>query len=139
MQGEKARKLESSVRLLSSLPTLFAFIIGMTGYLWYVCSCSLRLSPSTGALLGSVNGGVVEVTNSFGVQHARREKEVLIQISSVSDVIALHKRVNEKEVVVGWYSTAAPPEEGTVSDPIDDFTLVVHNFFNDFAPRPIHL
>ena len=87
-----------------------------------------------------MNGGVVEVTNSFGVQHARREKEVLIQISSVSDVIALHKRVNEKEVVVGWYSTAAPADEdGQAAGPIDDFTLVVHNFFSDFAPRPIHL
>lgn len=88
-----------------------------------------------------MNGGVVEVTNAFGVQHARREKEVLIQISSVSDVIALHKRVNEKEVVVGWYSTAAPPGEagGDAAGPIDDFTLVVHNFFSDFAPRPIHL
>lgn len=89
-----------------------------------------------GALLGSINGGAVEVTNCFGVQHAKREKEVLIQISAVNEVIALHKRVNEKEVVVGWYSTTG----GDLDDesPIDDFTLVVHGFFSDFAPRPIH-
>jgi hypothetical protein len=77
------------------------------------------------------------VTNSFGVQHAKREKEVLIQISAVNDVIALHKRVNEKEVVVGWYSTTG--DSDSTDSPIDDFTLVVHGFFSDFAPRPIHL
>ena len=53
-------------------------------------------------LLGSNQGGVVDVTNSFGVFHVKREGEVLVRRTAVNDLLALHKRINDKEVVVGW-------------------------------------
>lgn len=53
-------------------------------------------------LLGTVQGGIVEVTNSFGVHHVKREGEVLVRRTAVLDLLALHKKINSKEVVVGW-------------------------------------
>ncbi len=71
-------------------------------------------------------------------------------------MLELHRRVNPKEVLIGWYSTwmgganaaadrragsSAPSSTGSESH-IDDFTLVVHQFFAEVsgqAIRPLHL
>ena len=55
-----------------------------------------------GLLLGTVQGGIVEVTNSFGVHHVKREGEVLVRRTAVLDLLALHKKISSKEVPVGW-------------------------------------
>lgn len=55
----------------------------------------------------------------------------------VNDLLALHKQANDKEAVVGWYSTYSDADE----EPLGDFTLAVHSFFAEIpaATRPIHL
>lgn len=83
------------------------------------------------------------------------------------EMLELHRRVNPKEVLIGWYSTwmggaaaaaerragASAPSAGAggatsssgagvaESSHIDDFTLVVHQFFAEVsgAIRPLHL
>lgn len=90
-------------------------------------------SPPSGVLLGSVSGGVVEVTNSFGVYHKKKKREeameeVLVRRSAVNDLLVLYKQANDKEVVVGWYSSYPKGEDGQA---IGDFTLAVHSFFTE--------
>lgn len=111
-----------------------------------------------GALLGTVTGGQVHVTDAFGVYHTKRgEEEVLVRKQTLYEMLELHRRVNPKEVLVGWYSTwtggatgsvggvpsfrAAAPGAGAQQH-MDEFTLVVHEFFSEAAGpgvRPLHL
>jgi hypothetical protein len=79
-------------------------------------------------LLGNVSSsGVIEVTNSFGVFHKKREGDVLVRTKVVNDLLGLHKQANDKEAVVGWYSTYSNAQE----EALGDFTLAVHSFFAD--------
>lgn len=89
-----------------------------------------------GFLMGTTTGGVVEVTNSFGVSYKEQDGEVHIRRDNPKDMIALLRRVNDKEQVVGWYSTLPT---GSASPPIDEFTLAVHSFVENFCRNPIHL
>lgn len=63
---------------------------------------------AVGVLLGTNTAGVVEVTNSFGVLHVQHtdpetgREEVLIKNAAVKDLLALHRKVNDKEQIVGW-------------------------------------
>lgn len=87
----------------------------------------------SGLLLGNVSSstGVVEVTHSFGVYYKAKEGEVAVSRAKVAELIALHKAANDKEGVVGWYSTLGECGEGE-DEPVGEFTLVVHSFFAEF-------
>jgi hypothetical protein len=57
---------------------------------------------------------------------------------------ALHKRVSDKEVLVGWYSTWDGGSSGSDDEevqPVEDFTVAVHQFFSDLIHgiKPVHL
>jgi hypothetical protein len=59
-----------------------------------------------GALLGSVGpGGVVNVTNSFGIFHKATQDEILVKSQTLRDMLELHRRADPNEILVGWYST----------------------------------
>lgn len=110
--------------------------------LFSVLDQHLRRDPNQdrviGVLLGTVSGGVVDVTSSFGVFHKKkRDTEVIVRRGAVNDLLALHKQANDKESVVGWYSTYSDIKE----EPLGDFTLAVHSFFAEIpgACRPVHL
>jgi translation initiation factor 3 subunit F len=129
-----------------------------------------------GALLGSVGpGGVVNVTNSFGIFHKATQDEILVKSQTLRDMLELHRRADPNEILVGWYSTwrssssinssasssnsssslhkrtqllserSSNDAEATAAAPsgdyIDQFTLVVQDFFAEAASpvRPIHL
>lgn len=125
-----------------------------------------------GALLGTVGpGGVVEVTNSFGIFHKATQEEILVRRQTLNDLLELHRRVDPAETLVGWYSSwrgsgaeaastaaagAARTNAGAgagagsatdaagsagAADYIDQFTLVVQDFFAEAAApvRPLHL
>ena len=127
-----------------------------------------------GALLGSVGpGGVVNVTNSFGIFHKATQDEILVKSQTLRDMLELHRRADPNEILVGWYSTWRSPTSTNASasssntsslhkraqllnergsneaeaaatpsgDYIDQFTLVVQDFFAEAASpvRPIHL
>lgn len=112
-----------------------------------------------GALLGTVVNGGVDITDAFGVYHTKRgEEEVLVRKQTLYEMLELHRRVSPKEVLVGWYSTwtgaggsgaagsAAPGASAFraagAAQHMDEFTLVVHEFFAEAAGagvRPLHL
>ncbi|CAG5130971.1 unnamed protein product, partial [Candidula unifasciata] len=58
-----------------------------------------------GTLLGTVEKGVVEVTNCFAVPHNESDDEVAVDIEYARNMYELHKKVNSSETIVGWLST----------------------------------
>jgi len=58
-----------------------------------------------GTLLGERKGNEVFVKSCFPVPHTESEDQVVFQNEHLENLLALHKKVNPNEVVVGWYST----------------------------------
>jgi translation initiation factor 3 subunit F len=56
-------------------------------------------------------------------------------------MLALHLRANRKEVVVGWYASAALGEDGAETDLIADTSSLIHEFYAGESEEgdPIHL
>ena len=52
---------------------------------------------------GSLDKGVVEVTNCFCVPHKEHDDQVEAEISYALDVYDLNRRVNSSESIVGTY------------------------------------
>jgi len=74
-----------------------------------------------GTLLGSVSGGVLEITNCFGVPF--HESEVQIKTPAAAESLALHRQMNPCEALVGWYSTS------TDDSYVTDATCAVHDYY----------
>jgi len=59
-----------------------------------------------GTLLGERKGDEVHISNCFRVPHAEQADEVAsVDIEYHSNMLALHAKVNPKEVVIGWFTT----------------------------------
>ncbi|KAI9909106.1 hypothetical protein PsorP6_014876 [Peronosclerospora sorghi] len=84
-----------------------------------------------GTLLGRVDGGVAEITDSFAVPHLENSEEVAVGRDFHTHMYELHQRVNENEVVVGWY--AAGPGH------VDDHSALIHQFYSSVCEVPVHL
>lgn len=84
-----------------------------------------------GTLLGRVEGGVAEVSGSFAVPHLENGDEVAVGRDFHTHMYELHQRVNEGEVVVGWY--AAGPGQ------LDDHSALIHQFYSSVCELPVHL
>lgn len=92
-----------------------------------------------GTLLGKVHGSTVEVTNCFAVPHAERGEEVAIGKDFNKTMLDLHLRCNRKEVVVGWYASAASGGE-TTPELVTDTSSLIHEFYAGEAEGdPVHL
>jgi translation initiation factor 3 subunit F len=88
-----------------------------------------------GTLLGQVENGVAEVTNSFAVPHLENGDEVAVGKDYHNQMYDLHQRVNDNEVVIGWYATTA---DGSVTL-IDDHSVLIHDFYGTVSEFPVHL
>lgn len=84
-----------------------------------------------GTLLGRVESGVAEVSGSFAVPHLENGDEVAVGRDFHAHMYELHQRVNEGEVVVGWY--AAGPGQ------LDDHSALIHQFYSSVCELPVHL
>lgn len=86
-----------------------------------------------GTLLGRCDGNTIEITNCFAVPHAERGDEVAIGKDFNKKMLALHMR-SSKEVVVGWYASAADCL-------IADTSSLIHEFYAGECEDgdPIHL
>lgn len=84
-----------------------------------------------GTLLGHVEGSAVEITGSFAVPHLENGDEVAVGRDYHTNMYELHQRVNESEVVVGWY--AAGPNL------LDDHSALIHQFYSSVCELPVHL
>jgi len=58
-----------------------------------------------GTLLGERKGNDVYVKSSFPVPHSETDDQVTVAKDTLDALLALHKKVNPNEVVVGWYSS----------------------------------
>ena len=92
-----------------------------------------------GTLLGRRDGSTTEVTNCFAVPHAERGDEVAIGKDFNKTMLALHMRSNRKEVVVGWYASAAAGEG--VPALIADTSSLIDDFYSGETDEgdPVHL
>ena len=66
-----------------------------------------------GTLMGkpAAYGGAVEITACFAVPHATKGDTVAVGQNFNRQMLALHRRVNKGEVVVGWYATATSKDQ----------------------------
>jgi len=64
-----------------------------------------------GTLLGSIDGGVVTLSNCYKVPHKEDEDEVAINMDFNEHLFRLQKKVGPNEVIVGWFTTSKLIEE----------------------------
>ncbi|KAJ0395165.1 hypothetical protein P43SY_000463 [Pythium insidiosum] len=87
-----------------------------------------------GTLLGRIENGVAEITNSFAVPHLENGDEVAVGKDYHTQMYELHQRVNENEIIVGWYATTA-----SGSALLDDYSCLIHEFYGSVCENPVHL
>lgn len=93
-----------------------------------------------GTLLGFIGeGSMVNITDSFPVVHKDTDEGVLMDQDYHKQMLALHRKVASREVVVGWFSTG---------DEISATSAVIHSYYctkdSQFTPTavlpgPVHL
>ncbi|CAH1757796.1 14175_t:CDS:2 [Entrophospora sp. SA101] len=88
-----------------------------------------------GTLLGVRNedGSEVEVRNCFPVPHNETLNQVAVDMEYHQNMFELHKKVNAKEVIVGWYATGSN---------LNQWNALIHDFYSKEVSVPfqaIHL
>ncbi|CAK8677795.1 unnamed protein product [Clavelina lepadiformis] len=83
-----------------------------------------------GSLLGTVDANSVTITNSFCVPHTESEDEVAFDMEFARNMFDLHRRVNPREVIVGWYATGQD---------ITEHSVLIHEYYSRESKSPVHL
>ncbi|XP_057328811.1 eukaryotic translation initiation factor 3 subunit F isoform X2 [Microplitis mediator] len=83
-----------------------------------------------GTLLGTVEKGVVEVTNCFCVPHKESDDQVEAELSYAMDLYDLNHRVNAQENIVGWWATGKE---------VTTHSSVIHEYYARECNNPVHL
>lgn len=100
-----------------------------------ICDCYVRRPDQAerviGTLLGSVlPDGTVDIRNSYAVPHNESVDQVALDIEYHHNMLLSHQKVNQKEIIVGWYSTGLGVTGGSA---------LIHEFYSREVPNPIHL
>ncbi|XP_011165210.1 eukaryotic translation initiation factor 3 subunit F [Solenopsis invicta] len=83
-----------------------------------------------GTLLGTVEKGIVEVTNCFCVPHKESESQVEADLTYGMDLYDLNHRVNAQENIVGWWATG---------NEVTTHSSVIHEYYVRECNNPVHL
>ena len=83
-----------------------------------------------GTLLGTEENGVVTICTAFPVPHLELEDQMALKHDFHATMLNLHRRVDAKQTVVGWYSTG---------EAINANTTLFHEFYGSECERPVHL
>ncbi|EZA61724.1 hypothetical protein DMN91_003874 [Ooceraea biroi] len=83
-----------------------------------------------GTLLGTVEKGVVEITNCFCVPHKESESQVEADLTYGMDLYDLNHRVNAQENIVGWWATG---------NEVTTHSSVIHEYYVRECNNPVHL
>lgn len=85
-----------------------------------------------GTLLGSVDSKSVTVTNAFCVPHTESDDEVAFDMEYAKNMYELHRKVNQTEVIVGWYATGHD---------ITEHSVLIHEYYTKESKNknPVHL
>ncbi|KAL0491936.1 26S proteasome subunit Rpn8 [Acrasis kona] len=88
----------------------------------------------TGVLLGEINAGVVDVTNSFAVPFEEDPKDPSIWFldhNYLDGMFAMFRKVNAREKIVGWYSTGPKIRKSDID---------IHEVFRDrYLKNPVYV
>lgn len=79
---------------------------------------------------GTLEKGVVEVTNCFCVPHKEYDDQVEAELSYAMDVYELNRKVNSAEVIVGWWATGHE---------VTNHSSVIHEYYSRECNNPIHV
>eukprot|EP00037_Helgoeca_nana_P028604 m.337396 g.337396 ORF g.337396 m.337396 type:complete len:282 (+) comp27793_c0_seq1:71-916(+) len=91
---------------------------------------SIRDARVIGTLLGTEVDGVTEITNYFPVPHVESVDQVAVDMEYHRTMFELHRQVNSKEVIVGWYATG---------NEISEYSVLIHDFYSRQCDLPVHL
>lgn len=80
--------------------------------------------------IGSVDKGIVEVTNCFCVPHKEYDDQVEAELSYAMDVYDLNRRVNSNEAIVGWWATGHE---------VTNHSSVIHEYYSRECNNPVHI
>ncbi|XP_045478928.1 eukaryotic translation initiation factor 3 subunit F-1 [Harmonia axyridis] len=83
-----------------------------------------------GTLLGTLEKGVVEVTNCFCVPHKEYDDQVEAELSYAMDIYDLNRKVNSTEVIVGWWATGHE---------VTNHSSVIHEYYSRECNNPVHV
>lgn len=83
-----------------------------------------------GTLLGSVDKGVVEVTNCFCVPHKEYEEMVEAELNYATDMFEMNMKVNKQENIVGWWATG---------NEVTSHSSVIHEYYTRECSNPVHM
>ncbi|CAH1390176.1 unnamed protein product [Nezara viridula] len=83
-----------------------------------------------GTLLGSVEKGVVEVTNCFCVPHKEYEEMVEAELNYAMDLYEMNLKVNKQESIVGWWATG---------NEVTSHSSVIHEYYARECSNPVHM
>ncbi|XP_025193229.1 eukaryotic translation initiation factor 3 subunit F-1 [Melanaphis sacchari] len=83
-----------------------------------------------GTLMGTVDKGVVEVTNSFGVPHKEYEDTVEADIVYAADMFKMNQKVNRSEQIVGWWATG---------NEVTTHSSTIHEYYLMECNNPVHI
>ncbi|KAL6443415.1 hypothetical protein ACFW04_002932 [Cataglyphis niger] len=79
---------------------------------------------------GTVEKGIVEVTNCFCVPHKESESQVEADLTYGMDLYDLNHRVNAQENIVGWWATG---------NEVTTHSSVIHEYYVRECNNPVHL
>ena len=88
-----------------------------------------------GTLLGvpGDDGRIIDVRSCFAVPHFENEEQVEMDMDYHHQMYQLHNRVNQREVIVGWYSTGSK---------LSKYAPLIHDFYtrqSEGKVTPIHI
>eukprot|EP00180_Rhodochaete_pulchella_P000425 Plantae.Rhodophyta-Rhodochaete_pulchella.ctg13.p1 GENE.Plantae.Rhodophyta-Rhodochaete_pulchella.ctg13~~Plantae.Rhodophyta-Rhodochaete_pulchella.ctg13.p1 ORF type:complete len:295 (-),score=42.59 Plantae.Rhodophyta-Rhodochaete_pulchella.ctg13:367-1251(-) len=97
----------------------------------YNRSCKDTNRRAVGILLGSVSKGKAACTNSFAVPFEEDEKDPSVWFldhNYLENMLAMFRKVNAHETVLGWYSTGPKIRPGD---------LDIHELIRRYTPHPV--
>eukprot|EP01080_Neovahlkampfia_damariscottae_P009619 gene9619-1823_t len=92
-----------------------------------------KKNRAVGILLGSVSKGVVDITNSFAAPFEEDPSDPSIWFldqNFLENMFNMFRKVNAKEVIVGWYSTGPKIRQSDID---------VHQTFTKYLTHPVYV
>nr|AEZ67831.1 AGAP002935-PA [Anopheles stephensi] len=80
--------------------------------------------------VGSVDKGVVEVTNCFCLPHKEHSDQVEAELGYAIDLYESNQRVNASENIVGWWASGHE---------VTNHSSVIHEYYARECANPVHL
>jgi translation initiation factor 3 subunit F len=105
--------------------------------LFQILDHALRRKEGQSRVIGTVlgvrseDGLEVEIRSAYGVPHDETDDQVIVGIEHNRSMLALHRRANPRDAMLGWYAT---------SSELNNLSGLIHDFYSQTMAYPaIHL